>query len=55
MGTVIFPQAELKVFLIADVEVRTQRRYRQLLDQGYDANLDLIRQEITQRDMTDYL
>ncbi len=39
MGSVIFPHAVLKVFLTASVEVRAQRRYKQLIAKGFDVNL----------------
>lgn len=55
MGTVVFPDADLKIFLIADLEVRAERRYKQLLESHHTADLDLIRQDIKQRDTTDYL
>ncbi|SAI68184.1 cytidylate kinase [Bordetella ansorpii] len=40
MGTVVFPDAELKIFLVADVEARAQRRCKQLIDKGNPANID---------------
>lgn len=55
MGTVVFPDADLKIFLVADLEVRAERRYKQLLESHHTADLDLIRQDIKQRDTTDYL
>ena len=39
-GTVIFPNADLKIFLTAPVEVRIQRRYKQLLEKGFKVNYD---------------
>ncbi|HVL36741.1 MAG TPA: (d)CMP kinase, partial [Burkholderiales bacterium] len=39
MGTVVFPEAALKIFLTASAEVRAQRRYKQLIEKGIDANL----------------
>ncbi len=54
MGTVVFPDADLKIFLICDVEVRAQRRYDQLVSQGIVANLDTIRHDIAHRDEIDY-
>ena len=40
IGTVVFPQAELKIFLTASVEVRAQRRYKELIEKGMPAELD---------------
>ncbi|AHV92732.1 cytidylate kinase [Bordetella holmesii 30539] len=53
MGTIVFPDASLKIFLIADVEARAQRRYKQLIDKGISANLvDLLR-DMRERDLRD--
>jgi len=55
MGTVVFPDARCKVFLLANVRVRAERRLKQLIDKGYSANItDLLRdlQERDQRDQT---
>jgi cytidylate kinase len=44
MGTVVFPQAQIKVFLTASPEARAERRYKQLIEKGNSANLpDLVR------------
>lgn len=53
MGTVVFPDAVLKIFLTASAEVRAQRRYKQLNDKGLDVNLDALFQEIKERDKRD--
>lgn len=53
MGTVVFPDAVLKVFLTASAEERALRRYKQLIDKGFDANLAPLLQEISQRDARD--
>ena len=53
MGTVIFPQAPLKIFLTASAEVRALRRYKQLSDKGIDVNLAALSVEIAQRDRRD--
>lgn len=53
MGTVVFPDAPLKVFLDASVEVRAERRYRQLLDQGQQANADDVLESLRERDHRD--
>jgi cytidylate kinase len=53
MGTVIFPGADLKIFLTASAEERAQRRYKQLKDKGLSANLAALSQEIAERDRRD--
>jgi cytidylate kinase len=53
MGTVIFPDATLKIFLHASAEVRAQRRYKQLKAAGLDVNLSQILQEQAARDARD--
>jgi CMP/dCMP kinase len=53
MGTVVFPQAELKVFLTASQMERATRRYKQLKDKEMDVNLDYLFQEIVARDERD--
>jgi cytidylate kinase len=53
MGTVVFPDAVLKVFLTASAEERALRRYKQLIDKGFDANLATLLLEISQRDARD--
>ncbi len=53
MGTVVFPRAELKVFLTAGTEERARRRYKQLKAKGLDARLPQILREISARDERD--
>lgn len=53
MGTVIFPDAKLKVFLTASTETRAQRRYQQLLGKNQPANYKNILQDLTERDARD--
>jgi cytidylate kinase len=53
MGTVIFPQAQLKVFLTASVAARAERRYKQLIDKGFAANMADLLQDLTERDARD--
>lgn len=53
MGTVVFPGAQLKIFLTASAEERASRRYKQLKDKGLDVNLDSLLKEITERDVRD--
>jgi CMP/dCMP kinase len=53
MGTLVFPQAQLKVFLDAAAEERAQRRYKQLIGKGLDANLADLVVDIRERDTRD--
>ena len=53
MGTVVFPDATLKIFLTAEVQVRAQRRYKQLIDKGIHANLAALSRELEERDRRD--
>jgi len=53
MGTVVFPEAENKVFLTASATERAKRRYKQLIEKGNDANLAQITNEIEERDRRD--
>lgn len=53
MGSVVFPDAGLKVFLTASAEERAQRRHKQLIGKGESANLPQIRQDIVDRDRRD--
>ncbi|UJP05665.1 MAG: (d)CMP kinase [Nitrosomonas sp.] len=53
MGSVIFPDAVLKIFLTASAEVRAQRRHNQLKEKGIDANIAVLLQDIQQRDERD--
>ncbi|MBO1927984.1 (d)CMP kinase [Thiomicrorhabdus sp. 6S2-11] len=53
MGTVVFPNAQLKLFLTASAEVRAERRVKQLKNQGNDANIARIIQDIRARDERD--
>lgn len=53
MGTVVFPDAENKVFLTASAMERAQRRYKQLKEKGIDANLSSLISDIEERDRRD--
>ncbi|WP_178863836.1 (d)CMP kinase [Thiomicrorhabdus cannonii] len=53
MGTVVFPEAALKLYLTASAEVRAERRVNQLKNQGLSANIDQIIQDIKERDERD--
>ena len=53
IGTVVFPHAELKVFVTASAEVRAQRRYDELLQKGMPADYDDILRNVQERDYID--
>jgi len=53
MGTVVFPDAALKVFLTASPEVRAKRRYNQLIEKGISANLRALSRDLAERDARD--
>lgn len=53
MGSVVFPDAALKIFLTADAEERARRRYKQLMEKGLHASMDALLQEIRDRDARD--
>lgn len=53
IGTVVFPEAELKIFMTADPEVRAQRRFLELTGKGMQVNIDEIRKNIEHRDQYD--
>ena len=53
MGTTVFPDAKIKIFLNASSEVRAKRRYKQLIDMGLSANISDLQNEIEVRDERD--
>ena len=53
MGTVVFPEAELKVYLTASPEERARRRYKQLIQKGIDVSLPNLSEDIARRDERD--
>ncbi|MCI5897152.1 MAG: (d)CMP kinase [Candidatus Aphodousia sp.] len=53
MGSVIFPDAQLKVFLTATAAARAQRRFNQLKEKGIVANIDTLTRDLEQRDRRD--
>ncbi|MCU0347031.1 MAG: (d)CMP kinase [Saprospiraceae bacterium] len=53
IGTVVFPQAELKIFLTADVEERTRRRYEELTAKGQHVDFEEVKKNLTARDHID--
>ena len=53
MASVVFPDAQLKVFLTATAEARAERRHKQLIDKGMSANIDTLLQDLRERDARD--
>jgi len=53
MGTVVFPDAPLKIFLVADVAARAERRYKQLKEKGFSVNLTDLLEDMRARDARD--
>lgn len=53
IGTVVFPDADLKIFMTASVEVRALRRYNEMTEKGVAVDLEEIKQRIIERDHTD--
>jgi CMP/dCMP kinase len=53
MGTVVFPDAEFKIFLTANPKIRAERRVKQLKEKGMDVNLDQLIVELLERDRRD--
>jgi 3-phosphoshikimate 1-carboxyvinyltransferase len=53
MGSVVFPEAPVKVFLTASAEARAERRYKQLIEKGMTANMRTLLQDLQERDARD--
>jgi len=53
MGTVVFPDARLKVFLTASAEARAERRYKQLIEKGIPVNIQALLRDLRERDARD--
>lgn len=53
IGTAVFPFAEVKIFLTASVQTRTQRRYLELVAQGHEVDRQALEQELVARDLAD--
>ena len=53
IGTVVLPDAELKIFLVASVEERAERRYKENLEKGIPTDLETLKREIAERDYKD--
>ena len=53
IGTVVLPKAELKIFLVASVDERAERRYKENLAKGIETDLETLKEEIAARDYKD--
>ncbi len=53
IGTVVFPDADVKVYMVANPEARAERRHRELTDQGKTVSLDAVAEDIAERDARD--
>ena len=53
IGTVVFPDAELKIFMTASAETRAKRRYKELLERGHNLNYEDVLENVTTRDRID--
>jgi cytidylate kinase len=53
MGTKVFPEAQLKIFLTASIEERASRRYKQLLEKGENVKLRALEEQVRSRDERD--
>jgi cytidylate kinase len=53
IGTVVFPEAELKIFMMADFQVRSERRQKELLEKDQLLNLDEVKENLRKRDFLD--
>ena len=53
IGTVVFPAAELKIFLTADNDIRSQRRYDELKNKGHETPFESVKKNLTERDLID--
>ena len=53
IGTVVFPEAALKIFLTADPDVRAKRRYDELVGKGIETDFEAVKKNLTDRDLMD--
>ena len=53
IGTVVLPDADLKIYLVANDDVRAERRYKELIEKGQDVTLENIKKELIERDYRD--
>jgi len=53
IGTVVFPNAEIKIFMTASISIRARRRYLELVEKGLPADMEIVEKNITDRDRID--
>ena len=53
IGTVVFPNAKLKIFMTADIDIRAQRRYEELLSKGQSISIEAVKENLISRDRQD--
>jgi cytidylate kinase len=53
IGTVVFPDADIKIFMTASIDIRAERRYKELSEKGIEINFEEIRSDLTARDIAD--
>jgi cytidylate kinase len=53
IGTVVLPDAEVKIFLVASVDERAERRYKENIEKNIETNLETLKKEIERRDYLD--
>jgi len=53
LGSIVFPDAVAKFFMVADIHIRAERRYQELVAKGMDVSLDEIKQNLAERDYQD--
>lgn len=53
IGTIVFPQAELKIFMTADTTIRAERRQKELMEKGEKISLDIVKKNLESRDKID--
>jgi cytidylate kinase len=53
IGTVVFPKAELKIFMTASAEERARRRYKEMIDNGVDISYEAVLENVNSRDLLD--
>lgn len=53
IGTVVFPEAELKIFLTADTDIRAQRRFDEMKAKGEETPFEVVKNNLTERDLID--
>lgn len=53
IGTVVFPNADVKLFMTANMDIRAERRYQELLGKGHSVNFDEVKESLNRRDYID--